>query len=92
MMSLYSRPLLGDWNKSWLMGLIMLLCYTFLYFTLQSEDWALLIGSLGAFGITGVVMFLTRKLDWYKRRAPGTENSDEHAVPENMPAEDRGAL
>jgi inner membrane protein len=58
----------------------MLLCYTFLYFTLQSEDWALLIGSLGAFGITGAVMFLTRKLDWYGRagrRRTSTGNPDE---------------
>jgi inner membrane protein len=72
MMTLYSRSLLGAWNKSWLMGLVMFLCYTFLYFTLQSEDWALLIGSIGAFGITGLVMFLTRKLDWFSRKEPKT--------------------
>jgi inner membrane protein len=92
MMSLYSRSLLGAWNKSWLMGLIMALCYTFLYFTLQSEDWALLIGSLGAFGITGVVMFLTRKLDWYRRRPPAAEHTGGSAVPGNFPAEDMGAV
>ncbi|MDR2019511.1 MAG: cell envelope integrity protein CreD [Treponema sp.] len=92
MMSLYSRSLLGAWNKSWLMGLIMALCYTFLYFTLQSEDWALLIGSLGAFGITGVVMFLTRNLDWYKRRPPAAENSGESPVPGAAPAEDMGTV
>jgi inner membrane protein len=35
-----------------------------MYLTLNAEDWALLIGSIAAFVITGVVMFLTRKLDW----------------------------
>jgi inner membrane protein len=73
MMGLYSRSLLGAGNKGPLMGLVMILCYTFLYFTLQSEDWALLIGSLGAFGITGTVMFFTRKFNWYgrSRHKPG---------------------
>ena len=65
MTSLYSRSFLGDWGKSWIMGAVMAFLYAFLYFTLQSEDWALLIGSVGAFGITAVVMFLTRKLDWW---------------------------
>ena len=64
MVSLYSRSFLGAWGKSWIMGTVMAFLYTFLYFTLQSEDWALLIGSIGAFGITAFVMFLTRKLDW----------------------------
>ncbi|GHV86009.1 cell envelope integrity protein CreD [Spirochaetia bacterium] len=64
MMSLYSRSLLDSWKKSWIMGFIMILCYSFLYFTLQSEDWALLIGSIGAFSIVALVMFLTRTLDW----------------------------
>ena len=64
MISLYSRSFLGAWSKSWIMGIVMAFLYAFLYFTLQSEDWALLIGSLGAFGITASVMFLTRKLEW----------------------------
>ena len=64
MISLYSRSFLGAWGKSWIMGTIMAFLYAFLYFTLQSEDWALLIGSLGAFGITALVMFITRKLNW----------------------------
>jgi inner membrane protein len=68
MMGFYSRSLLGVWDKSLLVFLVMLLCYGFLYFTLQSEDWAMLIGSMGAFGITGAVMFFTRKLDWHGRK------------------------
>ncbi len=65
MMLLYSRSFLASGRRSWFIGLVMILCYVFLYLTLQSEDWALLIGSIGAFVITGTVMFLTRKLDWY---------------------------
>ncbi|MDR2553166.1 MAG: cell envelope integrity protein CreD [Treponema sp.] len=68
MMSLYSRSLLGSKGKSWIMGFIMVLCYSFLYFTLQSEDWALMMGSIGAFSVLALVMFLTRKFDWRGKR------------------------
>jgi inner membrane protein len=32
---------------------------------LSAEDYALLMGSLLLFGLLGVFMVLTRKLDWY---------------------------
>jgi inner membrane protein len=64
MMSLYARSLLETWTRSAYMGLVMALLYLILYLTLNAEDWALLIGSIVAFMICGVVMFLTRKLDW----------------------------
>ncbi|MDR0320475.1 MAG: cell envelope integrity protein CreD [Treponema sp.] len=64
MMSLYAHSLLGSWAGSAYMGLVMALLYLILYLTLNAEDWALLIGSILAFLICAVVMFLTRKLDW----------------------------
>jgi inner membrane protein len=64
MMTLYARSLLETWTRSAYMGLVMALLYLIMYLTLNAEDWALLIGSIAAFVITGVVMFLTRKLDW----------------------------
>jgi inner membrane protein len=64
MMSLYARSLLETWTGSAYMGLAMALLYLIMYLTLNVEDWALLIGSIAAFVICGVVMFLTRKLDW----------------------------
>ncbi|MBV4488565.1 cell envelope integrity protein CreD [Pseudomonas sp. SWRI153] len=39
--------------------------YTPLYGLLSAEDYALLMGSLMLFGLLGVFMVLTRKLDWY---------------------------
>ncbi|MDR2258035.1 MAG: cell envelope integrity protein CreD [Treponema sp.] len=83
----YSRSLLGAWDKSLLMFLVMLLCYGFLYFTLQSEDWALLIGSVGAFVITGAVMFFTRKLDWYGRKGLPPGGLSGHDTPPEEPPE-----
>ncbi|MDR2483294.1 MAG: cell envelope integrity protein CreD [Treponema sp.] len=65
MMTLYSRSLLPSWQKSWYMGLVVLLSYVLLYAVLNAESYALLIGSVGTFIVVGLVMFLTRKLDWY---------------------------
>jgi inner membrane protein len=65
MMTLYSRSLLSSWKKCWYMGLVMLTSYVLLYAVLNAESYALLIGSIGAFVIVGLVMFLTRKLNWY---------------------------
>lgn len=39
--------------------------YIFLFGTLQAEDYALLIGSLGLFFVLCLLMILTRKIDWY---------------------------
>ncbi|MDR2149963.1 MAG: cell envelope integrity protein CreD [Spirochaetaceae bacterium] len=65
LLTLYSRSLLPSWSKSWYMGLVLLISYILLYAVLNAESYALLIGSIGAFIVTALVMFLTRKLDWY---------------------------
>lgn len=40
--------------------------YGFLFVILQSQDYSLLIGSIGLFVVLGTFMFLTRKINWYK--------------------------
>ena len=60
-------------------GLVMLpvmgAAYAFLAVVLSSEDFALLIGAVGLFLLLGGAMFLTRRVDWYRRergRVPPT--------------------
>lgn len=65
LISFYSSAVLITWRKASMMTVILCALYIFLYVVLQSEDYALLIGSLGLFGILGAVMLITRKLDWY---------------------------
>jgi inner membrane protein len=65
MLTLYSRSLLPSWNKSWYMGLVVTISYVLLYAVLNAESYALLIGSLGTFAVLALIMFITRKLDWY---------------------------
>ncbi len=47
---------------------VQIISYIFLYGTLQAEDYALLIGSIGMFIIVVLLMFITRKVDWYDIR------------------------
>lgn len=56
-------------NKMQTGGLAAMLCmlYIFLYVVLQLEDIALLIGSVGLFIILGIIMFFSRKINWYKQ-------------------------
>lgn len=44
---------------------VLSLLYGYLYVLLQLQDYSLLLGSLGLFLILAVVMYITRKLDWY---------------------------
>jgi len=37
-----------------------------LYVLLQSEDYALLLGSLFLFAVLAAVMVMTRRVDWYR--------------------------
>lgn len=39
--------------------------YSYLFFSLKSEDYALLFGAFFAFAILAFLMFITRKIDWY---------------------------
>jgi inner membrane protein len=65
LLTLYSRSLLPSWSKSWYMGLVVTLSYVLLYAVLNAESYALLIGSVGTFFVIALVMFLTRRLEWY---------------------------
>jgi inner membrane protein len=47
------------------MALILAGLYGFLYMTLKAETYALLAGALGLWVALAVIMYLTRRIDWY---------------------------
>jgi inner membrane protein len=47
-------------------GALLAALYGVLYLLLQSEDYALLLGSLLLFGVLATIMFMTRRVDWYR--------------------------
>ncbi|MBE9608367.1 cell envelope integrity protein CreD [Chitinilyticum piscinae] len=60
----YVSFMLAGWRRGSGFAAVLATLYGLLYGILQSEDMALLMGSLTLFGLLAAVMILTRKLDW----------------------------
>lgn len=60
----YMAPALGGRRRGWLFGGLVAGLYGVLYGLLQSEDYALLMGSVVLFALLASVMLATRRLDW----------------------------
>lgn len=65
LITLYSKNVLANAKMASVQGLILAFLYLFVYIILQLEDYALLIGSILLFSILAIVMYLSRKVDWY---------------------------
>ena len=63
--SLYTYAILKSKTVAGLVLGILLILYLFIFTILQLEDYALLIGSVGIFIILSLVMYISRKIDWY---------------------------
>ena len=62
----YSHSIFKETKQTVLMGVFLTTLYLFLYTVLQLEDFALLMGSVGLFIALAVVMYISRKVDWYQ--------------------------
>lgn len=65
MISLYCARILQGGRRAFVMAAELILIYGFLYVILQLQDYSLLIGTAGLFAALGVVMFMTRHINWY---------------------------
>jgi inner membrane protein len=65
----YCRFFLGGGVRTLMIGAGLAGVYTFLYITLRQQDYALLMGAIALFLVLAVVMYVTRKVDWYARDA-----------------------
>ena len=63
--SFYFGSITKSSKNAWGMALTCGVLYSFLYVVLTREDYALLIGSIGLFVSLAVMMWITRKIDWY---------------------------
>jgi inner membrane protein len=64
----YWTWVLGGRRQGVMMGGVLTLLYGYLYLLLRLEDYALLAGSCGLFAMLALVMFLTRRVNWYELR------------------------
>jgi inner membrane protein len=68
LLSWYWSWVLGGRRQGAVMGAALTTLYGYLYLLLRLEDYALLAGSAGLFAMLALVMFLTRRINWYDLR------------------------
>ncbi len=62
----FTKSILKNTNLTLMMGSILSTLYLFIFMLIQLEEYALLTGSVGLFLILGLIMFFSRKIDWYR--------------------------
>ncbi|MDR0794950.1 MAG: cell envelope integrity protein CreD [Tannerella sp.] len=66
----YSHSIFKETKQTLLMGGFLTVLYLFLFTVLQLEDLALLFGSVGLLIALAVVMYISRKVDWFRNNEP----------------------
>ncbi|MCK5338467.1 MAG: cell envelope integrity protein CreD [Bacteroidales bacterium] len=77
LISAYIRTILRSSRLTLLIGGILTILYIFIYIILQIQDYALLTGSIGIFIILALVMYFSRKIDWYNIRIDQSKDVEE---------------
>jgi inner membrane protein len=67
----YWRWVLGGTRQGFVMGGALSVLYGYLYLLLRLEDYSLLAGSAGLFVMLALLMFLTRRVNWYELKLGG---------------------
>lgn len=61
----YSYSMLKNKKLTAIVALVLVVLYGFLFTILELQDFSLLLGSIGLFIALAIVMYLSRKVDWY---------------------------
>jgi inner membrane protein len=61
----YVLAILKSKKLTYLISGILIILYSFIFVIIQLQDYSLLIGSIGIFIILCLVMYFSRKIDWY---------------------------
>lgn len=80
----YSSSIFRDKKQTLLMGGFLTTLYIYLYVVLQLEDLALLFGSVGLFIVLAIVMYVSRKVNWYKPKENKNIDNNETPPPFNQ--------
>lgn len=65
LITLYARSISGMKQIYLLIMGVLIILYGFIFTVLQLEDYALLMGSIGLFVILAIVMYYSKKINWY---------------------------
>lgn len=70
----YSVAVLGKNVRGLIMAAVLAGLYGFLYMTLKAESFALLAGAMGLWLSLAIIMYLTRRIDWYAYSKSATDD------------------
>ncbi len=76
LISAYTLAIIKSKQVSLLMFGILTILYGFIYTIISMQDFSLIIGSIGLFLILALVMYFSRKIDWYEIKLGGKLNQD----------------
>lgn len=65
MIGIYTATAFRSRKTGWIFALVLGLLYTFIFTLVQLQDRALLFGSIGLFALLAIIMYLSRKIEWY---------------------------
>jgi inner membrane protein len=76
LITLYCMSILQTPRHSFIIGAFILLLYGYLYTLLVNQDYSLMAGSIGLFFLLGIIMYLTRNIQWHGAASKMTANGD----------------
>jgi inner membrane protein len=65
LISLYAKEHFASWKTAGIFFSLLSCLYGFIFILIRLEDTALLVGSIGLFIVLALVMFASRKINWY---------------------------
>jgi inner membrane protein len=74
LVTFYSQSIFKKMSLTMFSAIILFALYSFIFIILQLEDYALLMGSIGLFVVMALIMYLSRKIDWYNFRKENIDN------------------
>jgi len=73
LITVYTQSIFRNWGIATAFFVFLTALYGFIYILIQLQDGALLFGSIGLFVLLAIVMYYSRKIDWYGSSKAGTE-------------------
>lgn len=65
LVSMYAKSHFASWKAASVFALVLSGLYGFIFILIRLEDTALIVGSIGLFIVLAIVMYVSRKINWY---------------------------
>jgi len=65
LIALYARSHFNSWSTAGIFASVLAALYGFIFVLIRLEDTALVVGSIGLFIVLALVMYASRKINWY---------------------------